>query len=276
MSLTDNPDVNSADASPQQIPVLDHATPNAGPLPGEPPPPYKLFNAGAVTLASFLGAPLAGAVLMAINFRRLDRKRAANITMACGVGATAVLIGICSILPDRIPIWVTAVPPLIVTISLAQYFQGEELQLHTRRRGQLGSRWTAAGIGLICLAVLFGLLFGAICIENAIADGKKINYSSVEEVRFSGQANQADARNLGDALKQAQFFDGENPKTVLLAKRTNGTTVSFVVGDGRWDNPNTIAAFHMMGDNHSKSLGRPLMIRLCDSDLTVKKEIPIP
>lgn len=275
MSSTDNADLNLTEALPPQMPVLGYATPNADPLPGEPPPPYKLFNTSAVTLATFLGSPLAGAVLMAINFRRTGRKSAAKITAVCGVAGTAALMGISSILPDGIPIWVTAIPPLVVTSFLSQYFQGEELQLHTRRRGQLGSRWAAAGVGLICLALLAGLLFGAIYIENAVAAGRKINYSSVEEVRFSGQANQADARHLGDVLKQESFFNGKRSKTVLLAKGSNGTTVSFVVGDGSWNNPSTVAAFRMMGDNLAKSLGKPLIIRMCDSDLAVKKEISI-
>ncbi len=272
MSLTDNPDVNPADASPQQIAVLNYATPNAGLLPGEPPPPYKLFNAGAVTLASFLGAPLAGAVLMAINFRRMDRKSAANISVACGIGGTAVLVGIYSILPDRIPTLVYAVPPLIVMNSLAKYFQGDELQLHAGRRGRMDSLWTAAGIGLLSLA---GLLFAASHIQNAIANGKKINYSSIEEIRFSGNANQADARNLANLLKKAGYFNGQGLKTVLLEKKSNGTTVSFVLSPGSWDHSN-IAGLQQLGDELSKSLGKPLFIRLCDPELTVMTEIPIP
>jgi hypothetical protein len=125
------------------------------------------------------------------------------------------------------------------------------------------------------LALLACLFFGSVFIADAIANSKKINYSPVEEIRYSGQANQADARKLGDLLKQAGVFSGQQSKGVLLAKDGGGTTVTFFVGKDAWDDPSVVTFFRKLGDDLATNLGKPLTIRLCDQEATVKKEIPI-
>jgi hypothetical protein len=271
---SESPDLNAA-VTPPPPPVLNYAAPPGEPVPGEPPPPYKLFSVGAVTLATLIGSPLAGAVLMAINYRRLDRKRTANACVVWGIVGTAALFGLAFILPARIPTPIVAVVPIVVMNSIAKFLQGEDLQRHERRRGQRASLWAAAGIGVASLALVLCLLLGGGLIADVIANSKKINYSPVEDIRYSGQANQNDARKLGDLLKQEGYFTGQHPKTVLLAKDGAGTTVTFVVGKDAWDDPSIVAVFRHIGDDLATNLGKPLTVRLCDQELTVKKEIPI-
>lgn len=275
MNSTDDWAIKNPEGTCQPPPVLSYATPLADISPGEPPPAYKLFNASAVTLATFLGSPLAGAFLIALNFHRLNRKRAANVAILLGVIGTASLFGIAFVLPEGIPPLLIGLPPLILMNSLAKFIQGKELQLHAVRHGQLGSRWVAAGIALICLALVFILLFVGVFIEGAGIRAKTINYSPVEEIRFSGKSNQSDALKLGDLLKQIQFFDGQRSKTVLVEKNDARTAVSFVLNNGRWDDPIIVAFFRRTGESLAASLGRPLLIRLCNSELVVKKEITI-
>lgn len=270
----DSLDPNAAGAPPP-LPVLNYAAPPGEPVPVEPPPPYKLFSVGAVTLASFLGSPLAGAVLMAINYRRLDKKGAARASVVWGVVGTAALVGLGFILSARIPTPVVAVVPVVVMNSIAKYLQGEDLQRHERRRGQMVSLWAAAGIGAASLVLIFGLLVGGGLIADVIANSKKINYSPVEDIRYSGQANQADAQKLGDLLKQIGLFTGKKPRTVFLAKDGAATTVTFVVGKDAWDDPSVVTFFHQLGEDLATNLGKPLTVRLCDQEATVKKEIPI-
>src|ERR1017187_2570761 len=78
------------------------------PIPGpageaSPPPPipvYTLFNAQSVGLATFLGAPIAGGILMAVNYRRLGKgsKAAAVVVIALLVTALALWLG--SLMPQ--------------------------------------------------------------------------------------------------------------------------------------------------------------------------------
>src|ERR1039457_5519663 len=75
---------------------------NSDPIPvptGETPPPpipaYTLFNADSVGLATFLGTPIAGGILMAVNYRRLGKgsKAAAVLLIALLVTALALAVG---------------------------------------------------------------------------------------------------------------------------------------------------------------------------------------
>src|ERR1035438_821523 len=70
------------------------------PMPGgeaSPPPipAYRLFNADSVGLATFLGTPIAGGILMAVNYRRLGKggKAAAVLLIALLVTALALVFG---------------------------------------------------------------------------------------------------------------------------------------------------------------------------------------
>ena len=53
-------------------------------------PEYRLFDAGAVGLAAFLCCPLAGAILMAVNYRKLGQTGRGVFAVILGVIATAL------------------------------------------------------------------------------------------------------------------------------------------------------------------------------------------
>jgi len=40
-------------------------------------PSYKLYHPGTIAGATAMGSPLAGAIIMALNYRRLDQPKAA-------------------------------------------------------------------------------------------------------------------------------------------------------------------------------------------------------
>ena len=57
-----------------------------------------------------------------------------------------------------------------------------------------------------------------------------------DQVIYSGTATEAQATALGNALKTDGYFT-DRGVTVLLNMGANGTTISFVVGDGDWNQP---------------------------------------
>ena len=54
----------------------------------EPPPAYRLFNENSVLIASVLGSPVAGATLIAMNFRRMGKRQKAIGAVAIGIALT--------------------------------------------------------------------------------------------------------------------------------------------------------------------------------------------
>src|ERR1039458_3599226 len=110
------------------------------PAPGEeaPPPPipaYTLFNADSVGLATFLGTPIAGGILMAVNYRRLGKggKAAAVLLIALLVTALALVFGY------LVPQGVSAYAELVFTRTMWPDFDASALaaalrEFHGRQR----------------------------------------------------------------------------------------------------------------------------------------------
>jgi hypothetical protein len=133
-------------------------------------PEYKLYNLKAITLAAFLGGPLAAAILFRHNLAAMDRKREAMNTLFTGILVTIALFLLFFSLPEHI---IEAVPnyllpalytPLIFWIG--SKMMKDNLEEHTRNQGLFFSAWRAAGIGLICLVVLAGGLVGFFMIDE--------------------------------------------------------------------------------------------------------------
>jgi len=271
------PRTDSPPPPPPPLP-LAYASPLSEPESSEPKPRYKLYSTKAVGLATFLGAPLAGAAVIAINYRRLGRKRTAWRALALGFVGTGAIIAMALAVPDSWPRSVAYAPSLVgflAMLTIADSLQGRDLKEHARRRGDKASLWKAAGIGLASMALALAVAVGIIFLTSEDL-GKKINVTAVEEVYYTKQATRADAVQLGDLLKSMGFFTGQHEKTVVLRRTSESTTVAFVISDGAWDRPEIVGFFRTVGEKVA-GLGwkKPLAIQLCDPHLNVKKEIKI-
>src|SRR5580700_8363532 len=96
----------------------------------QPAESYALYSPQAVGLATFLGAPVAGTAIMALNYRRLGRPASAIKAMACGIFGTAALIGLAFALPAHAPGFLIALVPIVIMIQLAKSLQGEVFDRH--------------------------------------------------------------------------------------------------------------------------------------------------
>jgi hypothetical protein len=88
------------------------------PYPQYAPPAYRLYNWGAVALATLIGGPLAGTILMAGNFRKLGQGNNSIPTLLLGAAASVGMIYV-SLTTTMNPMVVTLV--LLVCTSAAAY-----------------------------------------------------------------------------------------------------------------------------------------------------------
>jgi hypothetical protein len=130
-------------------------------------PDYKLYSVGSIVLATFLGNPVAGGIVMAINYRRLGRSTAALHSILWTTVFTAAIVAVATLLPDdsNIPMLAYAVPQLIAMFYLAKSLQGDRIALHQERGGAMASAWGAAGIGLLIAAITVAIILGIVCLE---------------------------------------------------------------------------------------------------------------
>jgi hypothetical protein len=90
-------------------------------------------------------------------------------------------------------------------------------------------------------------------------------------VIFSGTATEAQATALGNELKSDGYFT-DRGVSVLLNIGANGTTISFVVGDGVWNQKGMMGQFEELGREVASTVGGlPVTVQLVDTKEEVQK-----
>jgi len=236
-------------------------------------PSVGLYDYRSVGVATFFGSPVAGAVLMAINYRRLGRSGAALWAVVIGVLATAALVAVAMLIAAD---WMRGLP-VALTFAMAyaaKGIQGEAVDQHVQQGGRLISRWAAFGIGMAGLAVVLAGVVGVVLLQQA-AGPKKLVVGTKDEIYYSGRARESDARALAKALQSAGFL-ADRGVSVFLEKDETGFIVSFVLKEGVWDDPSMVTGFEQLIRDAAPALGGlPLKLRLLDVAQTVKKEITV-
>jgi hypothetical protein len=241
------------------------------------PTNYRLFDAGAVGTAAFICCPLAGAILIAVNYGRLGK---------AGKGVLAIILGLIAIVLNILIKWnwntssgsldrleYDAFEILFLTLTwictwqAAKKVQGNAVQEHIARGGQLGSRSTAIGVGLatlVALVVVTGLAVYEYQYRKIVVIGTK------DQVIYSGITTKTDAAALGNALKSDGYFH-DSGASVLLHKGIGSTTISFGVQDGVWNQAGMLSSFEELARQLAPLAGGlPIQVQLVDTSGNVQ------
>jgi hypothetical protein len=244
---------------------------DARPLPPPPPPAIrasKLYDTNSVGLATFLGSPLAGSILMALNYRRLKKPAWAFCTVVAGLIVTGLAGLLAFVIPQGVSIGVS-IGLLFAIRACAQGLQGRDIEQHRREGGSVASAWAATGIALAVAAVI-----GAIAIYASLRD-TKITVGSKDEIYYSGSASEQDAGALGRLLKEDGFFS-DRGATVMLSKDKGGTVVSFMVQEGTWHDQRMIDNFQELGREIAPTVGGfPIKVRMANTHRETQREMTI-
>ena len=252
--------------------MTESNAPSTVPISIEPAP--TLYDATTVGLATFLGTPLAGSAVMAVNYKRLGMSSAALRTVIVGVVATVLLLVAGFFLPSGPGTNAIGSGALLATVAAARSLQGPMLESHRQAGGNVGSRWFGAGVGVVGLLIVGGAILVFVLANPAVA-GTRLAVGEKDEIYYSGKASESDARALARALQEAGFFK-DRGATVQLSKGDDGTSVSFTVHDGIWDDPKMVAAFETVARGIAPSIGGlPVTLRLLNESNEVKKTLSI-
>ncbi len=242
--------------------------PNSVPVPVST---YALFDANAVTLATFLGTPVIGGGLMALNYRRLGQTGRAATTLLVTIAVTALAILIGWNIPQGGSFPVALGLVFLMKFS-AQRLQGAQVKRHVEQGGKLGSKGLSAGLGLAFSIALFAAIFEIVSLQEKAETGPSIHMGSKDEVYYAGSATKGQAQAVGNALKESGYFSDKGAD-VFLAKNADGTSLSFIVKPDSWNDPATIAAFEVIGQQTAPSAGGfPIQLRLMDKERQVKAQ----
>ena len=240
-------------------------------------PSYILHPLRGVVWAAFWGTPVAAGIIMAINYGRIGRKSAARNVAVLGVIATVILCAIIVLIPDdvldSIPNAVFYVPQLVFVYMFAKSVQNDLIEKHIANGGSLASAWPSVGIGVICLPVVLGALFGvAYLLEPSY--GIVVEFGN-DEIYYAGEATEDDACKLAHVLKQVEFF-GSTGASVRLHASSGQYTVSFALFEDAWRDTQTVEVFRDIGKTVAASgFPTPLEVHLCDDYFSAEETIRI-
>ena len=120
----------------------------------------KLFSADGIGIATFFGTILAGGILLSINYRRLGKRRAANVSLCLCIALAVASMVAGIMLPDHLAVRaLLGLPMLIGVMWYAKSAQGALVRAHRDAGGEMASNWLALGIGLLVLVGIFALFF---------------------------------------------------------------------------------------------------------------------
>lgn len=144
---------------------------------GEPPPPVllsdeaggKLYSVGQITLATYLGAPLAGALILARNHQALVKSGSAWRYVAVGGAATILLTVLAFILPENFPKAGFYIVSCGGMYYYAKELQGDAIDNHLKAGGGKGSWAVTVLVAIICAVIIFGLLFALYVAYDLVA-----------------------------------------------------------------------------------------------------------
>lgn len=128
----------------------------------------KLFSTVQIGVASFLGAPISGCLLIAKNNRALGKVRSAWLPLVVGVAATIFLLLLALFLPDGFPNFVLPAAGGLAVYSYAKQQEGDAIDNYLKAGGRKGSWWVVIGVSLVC-AVISAILLIAIAIAFDLA-----------------------------------------------------------------------------------------------------------
>ena len=131
-------------------------TPLADSGTGEP-----VFTDGQVTGATFLGSPIAGFILLAINEKRMGRPERFNKMVGLGLLASIVVVTVAFAIPPEMPGFIVSLGYLLGMQQLARRWQGEEVMERLSRGTPKGSNWVVFGIAVACFVGMFLVGIGA-------------------------------------------------------------------------------------------------------------------
>lgn len=124
----------------------------------------KLFSQNAITLATYLGGPVAAGYLIKKNYESFDQKEKGKKALIIGIVSTiSIFIGlflIPEVIIDKIPnVLIPAIYTAIIYV-IVEKNQGQRLKEHKESGGLFYSIWKAIGIGAIFMVILLAMIVG--------------------------------------------------------------------------------------------------------------------
>ncbi|HEY5935695.1 MAG TPA: hypothetical protein VIU61_13695 [Kofleriaceae bacterium] len=189
-------------------------------------PTYPMYSAGQMALATFLGTPFAGCLLLGKNYSRLRKPGAAWLAYGIGALVTGLLL-FAAIAVEGYP-RIFSVAGVIVIGVLGRALQGDAYDHHERSGGRRASWWVTVGLSLLTTLCWVVLVVAAVVAYEYTQLEPSVERNGGEV--FHPGATAAEATAVADFLAERGYFDGD-AASVRLEREGDRMVALFVVKD---------------------------------------------
>jgi len=168
-----------------------------------------------------------------------------------------------------------ALAALIATIYFAVKIHRPFYEQQVGAGAQRASIWTGLGVGG-AMWVIYTLI-GFVVAGGLPTTGrfKTLVVGTKDDVYYSQDITEKEAKALADALKSGGFFQ-DRGADVFVSKDKEGPILSFVVKEGIWDNPEKVSVFEQIARSVAPCVGgTPIKLHLQNQYQVVKKEVTV-
>jgi len=236
-------------------------------------PRRRFWSLGGVAAAAFFGGPLAGGLLIGVDYWRLRRPRAAWLSLLAGVcGQVAtVLLPFTTRTHSSV-----ALGALSGTLLIAGWVYRRAIAPHVPKDVAWVPLWRGALVGLGSLA-LTTLVVLAACHVRPFGLSAHTQGQEEDSLYYRPGVTEAEAHRVRKALEEIGFFGAHRPRAVVVGREGDLLTVGLVVRDGAWDVPETRGDCTVI--EHGLLLHgvpQPLVVELLDGDYKVRYRPVVP
>jgi hypothetical protein len=237
---------------------------------------HPMYGADQICFATFLGGPLGGGWLMALNYKRLGEPAKAQLATALSVLAMAALVAIGLAIPHQPTLLLLWFLPTFAMCGLAQSLQGAAYDRHVAAGGSRGSTWRVAGLGVVSLAMCCG---GTVFYEVATTPDAVISGPMHEtiiggsSVFYTLDVTRAEAQRVGEELAALEYlprkatWGGVAPWSVVVTRDGDRRVVAFSMVHRPSDDVQR--RYHRLAELLSREVydGAPVDIWLTDDEM---------
>ncbi|GEP52775.1 hypothetical protein FNO01nite_34470 [Flavobacterium noncentrifugens] len=200
-------------------------------------PKYKVYKDRAIWVGTFLGGPLVAGYLIAENFKAFGEPEKAKKTWIISIGVTILIFGGLLLIPEnaKIPNQIIPIVYTVIAYYCLIHFQGQKINNHIERNGELYGWWRIIAIGIIGVIVTLvtfvsiGLLSDTISSPtNNLPTEITMKYGKMNhEIVFDSQnVSKKEADEIAKGFTKTTFFDLAITKYVYLKKEGSDYIIS--------------------------------------------------
>jgi len=191
----------------------------------------KIYSEKSITLATFIGGPLAAGFLIGKNFKVFGNENAARNSVMLGLISTLVIMIVLFYFPFPLPmpfLFLNTNPYALLPVICASIigvmvnkYQGDQIKEFLDHEGTVESRWKAFGYGVAGLACILVFMFFMVKSVSMKGYEKSVSINKSVVLHYSKEIHDSIPYKIAKTLQTNDFMGIHKKSDVFLSLENN-------------------------------------------------------